>query len=123
MGMDIKDRTGAENTAAFVRTLTGFRGDARLYRVSPPMAGRSWMSDETATHDYVVVSAADVMFSGPETYIFPADEDGNVVDWGEVDGSFRGALDHERALHEAGYTVVNADVVVQETAPRKAVEA
>lgn len=50
-------------------------------------------------------SAADVMFSGPETYIFPANEDSIVVHWGELEGSFKGGLDHERALRNAGFEV------------------
>ena len=41
-----------------------------------------------------------------ETYIFPADEDGNVLDWGELEGSYRGGMDHEEALHNAGYEIV-----------------
>lgn len=45
------------------------------------------------------------MFSGPETYIFPANEDGKVVHWAELEGSFRGGLDHERALRNAGFEV------------------
>ena len=55
--------------------------------------------------EYVVVSAADVMYSGPETYIFGADENGEVVDWLELPGSFRGKLDHVAALEGAGYEV------------------
>lgn len=82
-------------TATLVRKLSGFNGDARLYRLSEPHDG----------HDLVIVSAVVVMFSGPETYIFPADESGEVTDWGEMDGSFRGELDHEQALSNAGYEV------------------
>lgn len=108
-------------TATFVRALTGFRGEARLYRVSPPMVENQWPGDGKVEHGCVVVSAVVAMFSGPETYIFPADESGAVVSWGELDGSFRGGLDHEAALRGAGYTVIDADLVIQETAPRKAV--
>lgn len=54
-------------------------------------------------NDYVVVSAAVAMFSGPETYIFGTDENGDRTDFGELPGSFRGALDHEAALKGAGY--------------------
>lgn len=55
--------------------------------------------------EHVVVSGCHAMFSGPETYIFPADSTGSITDWGELDGSFQGAIDHERALSDAGYTV------------------
>lgn len=32
------------------------------------------------------------LYSGPETYLFPADADGRVIDWNEIEGSYRGAL-------------------------------
>lgn len=84
-------------TATFVRKLDGFTGDARLYSLSEPIGNK---------YSHVVVSATVVPFGiGPETYIFPADVDGKVIDWGELDGSFRGALDHEQALNDAGYSV------------------
>lgn len=73
-------------------------GEWRHYRLSPPLEG----------HEYVIVSASTVLLSGPETYIFPADEKGNVTDWAELDGSFRGDRDHNRALRSAGYTVSEA---------------
>lgn len=58
-----------------------------------------------ALPEYVIVSAAVVPISGPETYIFAANKNGQVTDWIELPGSFRGALDHERALRNAGYEV------------------
>lgn len=76
-------------------------GEMRLYRVDPPMD-----DDRGGTTEYVVVSATIAMFSGPETYLFPADADGEITSWGELEGSFRGALDHEAALQNAGYEVV-----------------
>lgn len=64
--------------------------------------------DTKVDAEYVVVSASNVPFSGPETYIFAADEDGKIVRWTELDGSFRGELDHEKALRGAGYEVVSS---------------
>ena len=98
------------------------RGDQRLYRVHPPLEG----------HDYVVVSAVgddarplelaensilvlaglaghllgkelDYGNRGVETFIFPSDNTGEVVDWGELPGSFQGRADHAEALRRAGY--------------------
>lgn len=93
-------------TAQFIRNLDyGFRGDARLYKVTPPMAGHN----DVDMHDYVIVSAVDVPCSGPETYVFGADENGVVRDWLELDGSYRGGLSHEEALEGAGYTVEDQD--------------
>jgi len=74
--------------------LAGFQGSANLYQVDPPLDG----------HEYVVVSAAMVPFSGPETYIFPASKEGIIYNFGELEGSYRGGLDHEIALKNAGYT-------------------
>lgn len=77
------------------------RGDQRLYRVDPPMS-----YDDNKTTEYVVVSAVDVFDVGePETYIFPSDKDGTIVDWLELDGSYKGSKDHEQALRYAGYEV------------------
>ena len=79
-------------TATLVRRLTGFTGDARLYRLSEPHEG----------HSLVIVSATYVL-GEPETYIFAADERGEVTGWAELDGSAHGALDHSAALRRAGY--------------------
>lgn len=78
------------------RAIPGYNGVANLYRCEPPLEG----------HEYVVVSAAEVMFIGPETYIFPGNAEGEVTDLGELGGSYRGGLDHARALWGAGYEVV-----------------
>ena len=81
-------------TATFVKCLSVLSGDARLYALSGG--------------GYVVVSAVDADFSGPETYIFASDEKGNVLDWTELDGSFRGEFNHKMALENAGYEVIDA---------------
>lgn len=93
--------------ATLIKELDGFKGDARLYKVDPAIVQRDWDDNEVAKHDYVVVSAVDVMVSCPETYIFPANEHGEIVDWGELDGSFKGGMDHEAALNLAGYAVTS----------------
>ena len=71
-------------------------GDARLYRCDDggPLPG------------YVVVSATVTPITGPETYIFAANGDGDITNWLELNGLFRGELDHEEALRLAGYEVV-----------------
>lgn len=92
------------NTATEVRKLTNMQGDASLYKLSEPLDG----------NEYVVVSALNLEVSlgmilpewqKAETYIFPADESGEVVDWGELAGSQKGTLDHAVALRDAGYEV------------------
>lgn len=86
-------------TATLIKHLNNFTGDARLYRLT------GYGDDDRGTAEFVIVSAANVMFSGPETYIFPANDEGEVTDWREQEGSFRGGLDHTAALRGAGYEV------------------
>ena len=79
-------------TAEFVTDCPKWKGDARLYQLSEPV------DTYVGTTEYVVVSAVDVPYSGPETYVFAASKDGEATSWSELDGSFEGALDHDRAL-------------------------
>ncbi len=57
---------------------------------------------------YVIVSAAEVL-GEPETYIFEADPLGNVIEWIELEGSYKGGLDHEQALRRAGYMIESVE--------------
>ncbi len=93
------------NAAHKIKSLDNFRGEAVLFRVEPPLEG----------HDYVVVSAINLEpfegmehyahLSRPETYIFGARPDGVVLDWCELPGSFKDAMDISRALAQAGYEI------------------
>lgn len=69
-----------------------------LWRMDPPLDG----------HEFVISSAVVAMFTGAETYIFAASEDGEVTDWLELPGSFQGGLDHDTAIMRAGYEIVEA---------------
>jgi hypothetical protein len=85
---------------------TDWQGDARLYKLSEPVSYGECLWDDEAEKtetEFIVVSANTVVFSGPETYIFPADKDGVVLNWIELSGSFKGGLNHEEALRGAGY--------------------
>ena len=85
--------------ATFLQKLTkGFRGDARLYQLDPPLDG----------NEFVVVSGIDKAIDTlkPETFIFKANGKGEVLDWLELPGSFEGSVDHVKALEGAGYTIV-----------------
>lgn len=93
-------------TAKFIRKLEGWRGNAGLYKLSEPVEYlANWSDTETTKTSYVVVSAVYAHFSGNETFIFPADVNGNVFDWGELPGSYRDGLDPIKALNDAGYQV------------------
>lgn len=89
-------------TATFVDNIPKhkMRGDARLYKLSEPMKD---YNDVEA--DYVIVSAVVAFDNEPETYIFPANAFGEILSWLEMDGSFRGELNHAQALLNAGYTI------------------
>lgn len=89
-----------KKVATFIKKLENFTGEARLYQLQPPM-----VDEDGGAVEYVAVSATIAMFSGPETYIFPADAKGKVKNWGELTGSYRGGLDFEEALSGAGYSI------------------
>ena len=83
--------------------LPEFVGHASLYGVLP---GVAYDADGVKhTTNYVIVSAVhDHLIY--ETFIFPADESGSVIDWDELDGSLRGTTSHRKALEGAGYKLV-----------------
>ena len=72
----------------------------KVYHLDPPIE-----YDEGRKAEHVVVSASVVQYSGPETYVFPSTEGGEVTSWVELEGSYRGGLDHAEALNNAGYVV------------------
>lgn len=75
--------------------LKGFIGHAALYRMEPPL-------DD---HGFVIASATSLTPTGPETYLFPADAEGNVASWAVMDGSYRGGLSHAKAFAGVGYSI------------------
>jgi hypothetical protein len=110
------------NTATFIRKLDGWKSDARLYRLKPPLKD----------HEYVIVSAVSAQLpkeidemmqmidntfgelllhplaSGLETLIFAAEKDGAPKGgkYHSLTRGIRGELDHGKALLEAGYVVM-----------------
>ena len=90
-------------TAKLVSRIPTHAGlDQALYRCDPPLEG----------HQYVVASAADIpgqAFRIYETYLFPANELGDITDWGELTGSMKDTLSHEEAFASAGYLIVAGD--------------
>lgn len=78
-------------TATLVKQMDGFRGDARLYKLSTPLEG----------HSHVVVSAVEV-FGRPETMVFGAEINGDDVAVDFMDLACVRILDHKRALEAFG---------------------
>jgi hypothetical protein len=101
-------RNKSTKTATFIKKLKDFTGEACLYKLSEPIEYDEPWDDKgppAKKTNYVVVSATITPFSGPETYIFPANKEGEIVDWGELEGSYSGGLSHTKALIGAGYKV------------------
>jgi len=74
-------------------------GTRALFKMEPPL------ESEYGPQEYVVVSALDVPDNGPCTYIFAADQDGEVLRWSELDGA-NGVKDLWAALRAVGYEPV-----------------
>jgi hypothetical protein len=81
-------KAGEMKKAKYIVTLDGFRGNAALY--------------ELGRNRFVVVSAICNEF-GTETYIFESNCSGVVADWSELQGSYKGGMDHATALRGLGY--------------------
>lgn len=92
-------------TATLVRDLGRSSSGAaqRLYRLSEGVRVSERDPDKGKT-DHVVVSAVRVL-GEPETYIFASDAEGAVTCWTEMPGSYRGGLDHEQAIRDAGWEI------------------
>jgi len=89
-----------EHTSTFVRKLEGWKGDAALYKVEPPVRYSNYDDDEHET-DYVIASSVIALYTGPETLVFPADQDGEAINMLEIGGG-RGPLNHQWALSTLG---------------------
>jgi len=87
------------------KDLKGFKGTASLYELIPVYKEKDW-KDKLHTYKYVVASAVVAMDTGsPETFIFPAKKTGEVKNYGELKGSYRGGLSHRKAFKGMGYTI------------------
>ena len=80
-----------------------------LYKLEPPLHEETW-DGEVNDHVYVVASASNNPAYGVyETYLFPADAEGEITYWGELEGSERGILSHEKVFANIGYTIVEGE--------------
>ena len=84
-------------------------GQAVLVKLDEPV---EYGYDDENTTNYLYVSAATIapvvgVYDYPidEVYLFPADRNGDVLDWMELHGSRRGTANIRETLTEAGYDV------------------
>lgn len=90
-------------TAKLIKeNLEGFTGQASLYKLSKKVK-----YDNNKETSYVICSSTIAMFTGMETYIFPANKSGEILDYGELEGSQRGTSSHETVLEDAGYKLIH----------------
>jgi hypothetical protein len=73
-----------------------------LWEVSPEVTYTVGPDYDKVRKTAYVVTSATVAYSGPETYIFPANKDGEILSWLELPGSYRGGLNHEQAIANVG---------------------
>lgn len=68
-----------------------------LYKLNIPHQG----------HEFVIVSSVSfcIDHKGPETLIFGANADGEIVDWCGLQGSERNTISHRQVLRNAGYNI------------------
>lgn len=78
-----------------------FAEAAYVYSVAPKAV--FWDRAGVKRHTRFVVVSAVTVLDTPETYIFPCDRNGDPKSWIELEGSYRGGLDHDEAIHRAGY--------------------
>lgn len=83
------------NTNRSARKIKDVNDHQILWEVLPRIDG----------HKYVITSTSNVQFSGPETYMFASDEKGNIIDWCELPGSYRGKLDHKICFENINYKI------------------
>lgn len=107
-------------TAEFVRKIEGWRGDAALYKLSNPVEYTITWDDngEVVGHaGYVIVSAVDcyeIFGRICETYIFASSDQGEVLGWAELPGSYRNGTDHQKALKGLLYYIDHDDYMPYE---------
>ena len=80
--------------------LPEFTGSANLYELDEYVKFDKTIDEEDGFFfNHVIVSGvAMAEFNTTETYIFPANEEGKVLNWMELPGSFKGEINHEKAL-------------------------
>jgi len=77
-----------------------------------PVGAKQWLI--RVKEEFYIVSAVVVPYSGPETYVFPADRHGKITDFGEIVG-LRGTLNHQEAIDELLIALAESDEEEEES--------
>lgn len=72
-----------------------FTGTAKHIRLEAEVDVLDYNGDVKETTRDFVISSTFVPFSGAETFVFPADSDGKVTSWGELETSRKGSANWE----------------------------
>lgn len=92
-------------TATKVKDLTGW-GMASLYELSESVE----TYDGERKTKFVIVSAVNAMFSGPETLVFAARQSGEKLGMLIEIGGGRGYMNHTKALENMGFTIKDGGI-------------
>ena len=92
-------------TAKKVKDLQ-WNGDAAVYKLSEMVEFDGYDDDKQKTNHVVVSAVVAMDHGGPETFIFPSDKNGKTYRMLEMKGSFRGELNHAKALNGLGFKLV-----------------
>lgn len=71
-----------------------------------PDGAKQWLI--RVQEEFYIVSAVVVPYSGPETYVFPADRHGKITDFGEIVG-LSGTLSHQEAINQLLEVLAESD--------------
>lgn len=110
--------------ATFIRDVNPeSRGKQRLYELDEPLDGYTTVivsavgddapvspelkltSEMAGMAGSILGAEMDYSRTDSETFIFGANGAGEIIDWGELEGSYQGGSDHARALRNAGYEI------------------
>lgn len=83
------------NTNRTARKIKNVNDRQILWEVLPRIDG----------YKYVITSVSNVQFTGPETFMFAADENGIIINWSELPGSYRGELNHNKCFENINYQI------------------
>jgi hypothetical protein len=87
-------------TAKFIEDLPSINGTKKLWELDEAL----YVEDLNDYTNYVITSAIYVG-GDAETFIFPADDNGSIINYLELPGSIMGEEDHYAAIERAGWIV------------------